>query len=305
MHTQIPEDVRDWVRRVFRACNEKTATSLMKMPSMHEAALDMAFVSQAAEFSAPIRFPSEWILRVDTHFLGGRRHFHNWEIADIGVLMNFRRGGKLVKSKIALLQSKRLYPIEEEYEEDERVDYEIGFARLFRGDGRFESITAPRVFTFNEDAKYQALKVNDEQYRAVEAYETQFGIAVYYMLYHPGCVPFSTEIPRLSETFITHNVEVGARILRATDLRAALASKSKGYVPCYGDLKDLRPEPAARTKAPPGWMVEDFLADLSLDCKVGYVAEKETDAGISRIFNRRGGPISAAIAITFDAPWSP
>jgi hypothetical protein len=35
----------------------------------------------------------------------------------------FRRKGKLYKSKSALLQSKRLYPNEQPFEEDEPVDY--------------------------------------------------------------------------------------------------------------------------------------------------------------------------------------
>ena len=299
---EIPEDVRGWIRNVFKTCNAKTAISLMQMPNTHEAALDMAFVSQAAEFSAPVRFPSEWIVRVDTHFLGGRRHFNNWEIADIGVLINFRQGGKLVKSKIVLLQSKRLYPKEQDYEEDERIDYEMGFARLFRGDGRFESITAPRVFAFDDDSRYQALKIGDEQYVAIEKYEEQYGIPVYYMLYHPGRVPFETVVPRVAGAKVDADIKVGARVLRAADLRSALASKVKGYSPFYRDLKGLRPDPAARTNTPPGWVIEEFLADLSLDCKVGYVAEKETDQGVFQVFNRRSGPISAAIAVTFDAP---
>jgi len=174
----------------------------MKMPSTHEASLDLAFVSRAADFAGPIVFPSEWIVRIDTHFLGGRRHFFNWEIADIGILIVFRQGGKVVKSKIALLQSKRLYPMEEEYEEDERVDYEIGFARLFHGDEHFGSITAPRVFSFGSESKYQALRVGDKQYVAVEGYEKEHSIPVYYMLYHPGYLPYKTEIPRLATAIV-------------------------------------------------------------------------------------------------------
>jgi hypothetical protein len=130
------------VRSVFRACNEHVSSMLANMPTTHEATLDLGFVGKAAEFSAPIKFPSEWIVRIDTHFLGGRRHFYSWEVADIGVLIHFRQAGKLLKSKIALLQSKRLYAVEEEYDEDQKVDYEIGFARLFRGSTSLEAITS-------------------------------------------------------------------------------------------------------------------------------------------------------------------
>lgn len=64
---EIPEDVRAWIRNAFQKCNAKTAISLMQMPNTHEASLDLALVSQAAEFSDPIRFPSTWIVRIDTH----------------------------------------------------------------------------------------------------------------------------------------------------------------------------------------------------------------------------------------------
>lgn len=67
-------------------------------------------------------------------------------------------------------------------------------------------------------------------------------------------------------------------------------------------MKELRPEPWSPEGSPPGWLVEHFVADLAIGCQVGYVAAKENDPGLFRIFNRRSGPISAAIAITFDAP---
>ncbi len=298
----IPEDVTAWIRAVFRTCNIRTATSLMRMPTTHEETLDAAFVAAAAEFAAPVRFESEWIVRIDTHFLGGRRHFHNWEIADIGVLIVFRRGGKVVRSKVALLQSKRLYPDEEDYDEKERVDYEIGFGRLFRGDARFESVSAPRVFAFRETSKYQALKVGDRQFRLIDEYESTHGIPVHYLLYHPGVVPFSTEIPRLAESTLTESVELGARVIPAADLRTALAGRADGYSPQFCDLTGVNLLPAAPSTSPPGWLIEEFIADLALQCKVGYIAEKENDPGLVRVFSGRSGPISAAIAITFDAP---
>ena len=74
---QIPDDVKTYIRTVFRACNAQTAGMLMSMPSTHEETLDTAFIAEAAKFSAPILFPSEWIVRIDTHFLGGRRHWYN------------------------------------------------------------------------------------------------------------------------------------------------------------------------------------------------------------------------------------
>jgi hypothetical protein len=298
----VPADVRDWIRSVFRACNERTAAALATMPTTHESALDQAFIAEAAKFSAPVRFPSEWIVRIDTHFLGGGRHFGSWEIADIGVLLQFRRGGKLIKSKVLLLQSKRLYPTEEAYEEDERADYEIGFARLFREDASFAAITTPRRFAFGDESKYAALLVGDGQYLAIDQYESEYGIPVHYLLYHPPHVPFETVLPRLAEVAATESVDVGARVLPAVQLRAALHGRTKGYAPTWADVKTLQPSLTAKTMSAPGWLVEEFIADLAVDCKVGHVAKSQKDSGLYHVFNRRSGPISAAIAVTFDAP---
>jgi hypothetical protein len=298
----VPADVRDWVRSVFRACNERTASALARMPTTHESALDQAFITEAARFSAPVRLPSEWIVRIDTHFLGGGRHFGSWEIADIGVLLQFRRQGKVIKTKILLLQSKRLYPAEEAYEEDERADYEIGFARLFREDASFAAITAPRRFTFQDESRYAALLVGDGQYEAIDSYETQYGIPVHYLLYHPLSVPSETTMPLMAETGPEPPLVVGARVLPAAQLRQALGGRPKGYAPSWGEIKTLQALPQARTASAPGWLVEEFIADLAVECKVGHVAQSQNDAGLFRVFNRRSGPISAAIAVTFDAP---
>lgn len=44
------------------------------------------------------------------------------------------------------------------------------------------------------------------------------------------------------------------------------------------------------------------MADLLLNCETGYIADSPSDGGLSYIFNGRSGPISAAIALTIDAP---
>ncbi len=153
------------------------------------------------------------------------------------MLIHFRQAGKLIKSKIALLQSKRLYAVEEEYDEDERADYEIGFARLFRGSTSIEAVMSPRVFAFGDDSKYQALKVGDEQYRAVSSYESQHAIPVYYMLYHPPQIPSATEIPRIHAEFKRSEVTVGTRVIPAELVRATLSVRPDGYSPYYEDMR--------------------------------------------------------------------
>jgi len=57
-----------------------------------------------------------------------------------------------------------------------------------------------------------------------------------------------------------------------------------------------------RRVTPPGWLIEEFVADLAIDCKVGHATERFDDEGLRQLFFNRSGPISAAIAVTFDAP---
>src|ERR1051326_7290859 len=80
-------------------------------------------------------------LLLETHFLGGFPMFRSWEIADIGFLVMFRRAGRLYRSKVALLQSKRLYPAELKRITRYAHDQIIGFGRLHLDDAKFKSVS--------------------------------------------------------------------------------------------------------------------------------------------------------------------
>lgn len=170
----IPTDVQTWLRGTFRSCNERVSSVMTRVPTTHETALDMAFIEHFTSMAAPVQFPSGWMVEVSTHFLGGGRHFgdwpelpRRWEIADIGFLVLFRQNGKLIRSKVALLQSKRLYPDELEWDEDNPLDYAIGFGRLFRPDDDWATVVAPHHFTFTEHSRYKALMTGVQQYKAI------------------------------------------------------------------------------------------------------------------------------------------
>lgn len=273
----------------------------MSIPTCQEEWLDFTFIEQLSQFAVPIRFESEWVVRIDTHYLGGRRHFYSWEIADIGILVIFRKNGKIIRSKIALLQSKRLYPIEQEMDEAEQADYRIGFGRLFEGDVRLLSVTEPRLFSFTNESLYKALIINDEQYKAIESYEQEYKIPVYYMLYHPWNIPHSRELPSSEHYTPSGELKVGCRVISAANLREIVSDKQLSSLK-YQDVMDFIPSPKSSSADSPGWRIEEFIVDLLLKCKTGYIATKQTDEGLHRVFNRRSGPIPAAIAITFDAP---
>lgn len=277
MKITIPGDVAEWVRQVFSDCNRRTSQKLMEMPTTHEESLDFTFIEALSRHAAPIKFPSEWIVRLDTHYLGGRRHFFGWEIADIGILVVFRKAGKVVRSK-------------------------IGFGRLFPNPTTFEAVSAPRTFHFTDASQYQALLAGDAQYAAIAQYEKKHHIPVFYFLHHPWRVPFSRVIPVTDARLPDGGFEVGCRVLPTSTVRTALDGKPKGYKSTFAELAAVSVTPPASSAEGPGWPVEEFIADLVLPCHSGYIAKSQRDAGLDAVFNRRGGPIAPAVAITFDAP---
>lgn len=112
----IPDHVVDWISDIFEQVNQRSASTLSRIPTTWETTLDHSLIGHLAEFSAPFRFPSNWVVNLDTHFLGGGRYWGKWEIADIGLLIVFRRSGHVISTELALLQSKRLYPKEVDVE---------------------------------------------------------------------------------------------------------------------------------------------------------------------------------------------
>jgi hypothetical protein len=53
---------------------------------------------------------------------------------------------------------------------------------------------------------------------------------------------------------------------------------------------------------PGGWTLEHFIADLLLGCVEGSIFKDISEQRIQNLFYRRSGPISAAIAISIEAP---
>lgn len=307
----IPADVHDWLLDAFSGCNSRVSDVLTTVPTMHETPLDMSFIQHFLTLSAPHRFPdSEWTVNIDTHYLGGGRHWSDfpemprkWEIADIGLLVVFRRAGQLLRSKVVLLQSKRLYADELEWEEDSPLDYMRGFGRLLHADDEWAAIAAPRRFGFTQASQYKALVRGVGQYDRIRQYESQQNVPVYYLLYNPKLIPSDSYVP-ISPAPVASSAPVvnsaGCRIVPASRIRNILDGRPEGSAPSYGDIATIG-TPFVGTLAG-GWRLEHFVVDLVLNCLEGYIAQSPSDGGLNYIFNRRTRPISAALAITLDAP---
>lgn len=300
----IPGEVTAWIRSVFAEVNQRTSAKLTRLPNVHETSLDMTLIEQLSQYSAPFHFPSDWLVRLETHYLGGPRYWGAWEIADVGVLVVFRRKGIVERTKIALMQSKRLYPVEAEAPaEDQPVDYEVGFGRLLLAEQEFRSAVKKRDFTFSDESRYRALDYRGEQYRAILKYTHDCGIPVHYLFHNPLRLPSQATLPVEADKDAggSGSCDVGCRVVgaNALDSRLKTAKLKKLENPSFAQVAGGRGSLDATC-----WRLEYFIADLVIGCQEGYLGGTNPmqDSNLFRVFSRRSGPISAAISITLDAP---
>jgi hypothetical protein len=272
---------------------------MSRIPTAHETWLDLTMIEALSEFAVPVKLPSEWLVRIDTHYLGGGRHLGQWEVADIGILVMFRRQGHLERTKVALLQSKRLYPVEQGFSEDEAVDYRIGFGRLLLDLPEHLAAVADRELSFTAESEYKALDSHETQYKVIKGYEEKYGVPVYYLFYNPWMIPWSVVVPIRTSIPQPLQCDVGCRVVPSGELRKVL-SEIKERTPSYKILADHLDTPFNAGPHIGGWRLEDFVDEL-VTCKTGYVAKDSPDAGLETVFYRRQGPIAAAIAVTIDA----
>lgn len=293
---QLPADVREWLRSVFRACNERITGKLSNQPNAPEPSFDMTWIEHLSEYATPLTLTSSWTVRVETHYVGGLRHFQNWEIADIGVLLFIKLGGGPVRSKVALLRSKRLYPTNMQVEEETRSDFEVGMARLADPETLNHSIASEAVFEFTDECRYGAIIPGSDQVKAISRYEKNSKLRVYYQLYNPWRLPFSQRVPLTKYALPDGDLSLGVRIAPAQLIHAML----KGGKTNRPKLRDLASSGALPDTY--GWPLETFIADEFLTCREGDVFESLNEARMFNLFNRRSGAIFAAIAITIEGP---
>lgn len=294
----FPSTVHRYVGRVFAAVNRRVAEKIARVPNCSEPSLDLTFIEQLTQYAGPRVVAPGWAVRIDVHYLGGLRHFRSWEIADIGLLLFARQGRKTMAKKVALFQSKRLYPNSGGVVEESVEDYHIGFGNLLPSAAPLPPVARAHTFPFTDRSKYQALKVDDEQYKAIAEYEKQREFPVHYLFYNPWTVPISYSYP-ISATRLKlgRKGNGGCRVLPARALRAALSGKSKGYSPTFDDVTGLVGKSKTHMH---GWRVEHFVTNLLMKCKEGQLFEGLEQDNVFALFNRRSGPIAAAVAVTVE-----
>lgn len=293
----LPNGVLKWLTGIFTECDRRITQKLHNNPNLPEESLDLTWIEHLSQFSSPVTVAKAWTAKIESHFLGGLRHFYRWEIADVGVLLFVRRGGKLQLSKVALLQSKRLYPTSNRIVEEGRIDYEIGFARIADPEDLARSIAVEHEFQFNVDCTYTALKAGSDQVKAIGEYEKQERLPVYYQFYNPWELPFTRRVPISKYEGLPVGRGLGTRIIPAKKVHTKIAKERNGFSPSVKDIRGLVDD-----ANPDGWSLPHFVIDLFLGCKEGARFDGIQDERVQTLFYRRSGPIAAAISIVIEGP---
>ena len=210
--------------------------------------------------------------------------------------MFFQRAGLLIRQKVALLQSKRLYPSAGDIAYLEEFDFRIGMARLAQREKLAPSMMAQRTFTFDDSSAYRALHAHDRQYVAIGEYIDQYQFPVFYLFYNPPTTPLRVHVPITEYVKMTDDPPLGSRVFPYGYIAGLLQKKSAGYTP---RLSEISPNQDSHSS---GWRLEYFMADLLLSCGTG---RRFTDADsdvMETLFFRRTGPIAATVAVTVEMP---
>jgi hypothetical protein len=293
----FPPEVHRYISAVFRQANRRTAEKIARVPNCSEPSVDLTLIESLTQYAGPRVVAPGWAVRLDVHYLGGLRHFYKWEIADIGILVFAKQRGAVVAKKVALLQSKRLYPDAGDIIEETEEDYRIGFGNLLPGAPVTPSIALSHTFRFTPQSRYKALISGDHQYKAIEQYEANLKLPVHYLFYNPWRVPCTYHYPVSARVKLGQKGNGGCRVVPAKTLRSALANQSANYRPSFADLAGLVSRGVTHAH---GWRLEHFVANLVMKCQEGATFQSLDEENMYSLFNRRSGPIAAAMAVTIE-----
>jgi hypothetical protein len=301
----IPDDVVAWFRGIFSEANRKVCERLVNLPNVRETSLDDGLIEALIPDSAPTLLSSGAIVRMDTHNIGGLRRLgsphldwdfpqrRRWETADLAILVFVYRRDQLVAKKIGLLQSKRLYPENNDVDDEDEIGFLYGMNAFLGRDGQQATASLHRAFSFNESCIYGAIHAGAGQIELIDKLNQDFGKAVYYLLYNPHEMPFTVNYP-LTHRIKVDQIPVGCRVLDAGELHSALAGLNDGASPTFGMVQQA-------SKAS-NWPLETWAADLLLTCKVGQQFDDSSEDRVRYFLERRSGPIGAALATSITLP---
>jgi hypothetical protein len=187
----IPKDAVEYFRGAFGEANRVATEHIMNVPNIRETSLDDVLVSALIPFSPPKRLKSGAVVEMDIHNIGGLRRVYHWETADIAILVFIYRGRQMVAQKVGMLQTKRLFPRNNDVLDDDPEGFRYGMNAFLNRDSRSPLAVLTREFVFDETCTYGSLNAGSEQIDTINRLNTQFGESVFYMFYNPSAVPIT------------------------------------------------------------------------------------------------------------------
>src|ERR1700730_10713260 len=185
----IPKDAVEHFRTAFTDANRVATERIVNVPNVRETSLDDALVDALIPFSPPRRLRSGAVVEMDVHNIGGLRRLYRWETADIAVLVFIYRGRQMVAQKIGMLQTKRLFPKNNDVLDDDPEGFRYGMNAFLNRDSRSPLAALTRRFAFDNTCIYGSLKAGSKQVVTIDSLNSQFGESVFYMFYNPSTVP--------------------------------------------------------------------------------------------------------------------
>ena len=289
----IPKDAIEYFRTAFAEANRAATERIVNVPNIRETSLDDALIDALTPFSPPKHLKSGAVVEMDIHNIGGLRRLYRWETADIAVVVFIYRGRQMVAQKIGMLQTKRLFPKNNDVIDDDPEGFRYGMNAFLNRDARSPLAVLNRKFVFERSCVYGSLNAGSEQVGAINELNKRFGDSVYYMFYNPSSVPTTIQYPVKSKRTIA-SVKLGCRVFLSKEVHAVLGTLKKGHSPT---LKAIMEGGTTST-----WRLEEWIADHLLTCKVGQRFDKSREEQVSMLLERRSGPIGAAIAVSIALP---
>lgn len=288
----IPKDAIEYFRGAFAEANRVASERIVNVPNIRETSLDDALVDALIPFSPPKRLRSGAVVEMDIHNIGGRR-VYRWETADIAVLVFIYRGRQMVAQKIGMLQTKRLFPKNNDVLDDDPEGFRYGMNAFLNREAKSPLAVLNREFVFDRSCMYGSLKAQSDQVDAIDQLNQRFGESVFYMFYNPPTVPVTVRYPVKSKRPVTL-VKLGCRVFFSKEVHAVLDTLHKDRSPT---LKAIM-EGGATSK----WRLDEWVSDYLLPCKVGQRFDESMQDDLCMLVERRTGPIGAAIAVSIALP---
>ncbi|PZD70415.1 hypothetical protein C1752_13141 [Acaryochloris thomasi RCC1774] len=285
----LPDDIKNFLFQLFSDCNRKISYQFCTFPNAHEESLDLIFISHFASMQGAIKFGSHWTLKIDAHFIGGGRHYRTWEVADIGLMVMFRKNGKITRSKLTFLQSKKLYASTLKYKPSDPY-HRSGLGRLLVTEEEHRDLVEPKTINFSENSKYKAIKSNNDQHIAMSEFSIENKITLHYLLYNPSIIPWTIKSPIEELPYENKNL-VGCRVIPKPIMDNMLIDKNNDYSPSYKDVKEKFKLDQSNRESNAGWRMEDFICDLFIQGEEGLVDDSPNFETMLSIMSRKTSPI--------------